>query len=236
MHHPQWWIHSGVKGVARPLGSHGNNLRDPLELLVQSLGVAGETSWLHTKCSTKARASYLVSQYTDLAEADRSLILEHFRQATMRWNPEVSAQSAVDNKSVKDEQKSHMIVATDACLPLLPSGESPIAARVLINYELPTKKETYTSRMTTCLAEDGIVINMVVGGEVVTLKSLEESSNLVIAEMPIHVSLLMRMFPTFLVSYLVSQVILIAVSVKKKLRATRAILIDPPNIISWIRY
>ncbi|XP_070668208.1 ATP-dependent RNA helicase FAL1-like isoform X2 [Malus domestica] len=74
----------------------------------------------------------------------------------------------------------------NACLPLLPSGESPIAARVLINYELPTKKETYTSRMTTCLAEDGIVINMVVGGEVVTLKSLEESSNLVIAEMPIH--------------------------------------------------
>ncbi|KAM1096819.1 hypothetical protein ACFX19_014561 [Malus domestica] len=236
MHHPQWRIHSGVKGVARPLGSHGNNLRDPLELLVQSLGVAGETSWLHTKCSTKARASYLVSQYTDLAEADRSLILEHFRQATMRWNPEVSAQSAVDNKFVKDEQKSHMIVATDACLPLLPSGESPIAARVLINYELPTKKETYTSRMTTCLAADGIVINMVVGGEVVTLKSLEESSNLVIAEMPIHVSLLMRMFPTFLVSYLVSQVILIAVSVKKKLRATCAILIDPPNIISWIRY
>nr|XP_028952729.1 ATP-dependent RNA helicase FAL1-like [Malus domestica] len=93
----------------------------------------------------------------------------------------------------------------NACLPLLPSGESPIAARVLINYELPTKKETYTSRMTTCLAADGIVINMVVGGEVVTLKSLEESSNLVIAEMPIHVSLLMRMFPTFLVSYIVSQ-------------------------------
>ncbi|RXH98056.1 hypothetical protein DVH24_010381 [Malus domestica] len=58
---------------------------------------------------------------------------------------------------------------------------------------------------------------MVVGGEVITLKSLEESSNLVIAEMPIHV-------------------IVIAVSVKKKLRATRAILIDPPNIISWIRH
>ena len=44
---------------------------------------------------------------------------------------------------------------------------------------------------------DGIVINMVVGGEVVTLKSLEESSNLVIAEMPIHVSLSMITFPTF---------------------------------------
>ncbi|XP_050126515.1 uncharacterized protein LOC126603635 [Malus sylvestris] len=138
--------------------------------------------------SSIARASYLVSQYTDLAEADRSLILEHFQQATMRWNPEVSAQPAVDNESVKDEQKSHMIVATDACLPLLASGESPIAAHVLINYELPSKKETYTRRMTTCLAGDGIVINMVIGGEVVTLKSLEESGNLVIAEMPIHIS------------------------------------------------
>uniref|UniRef100_A0A0D9XJ78 Uncharacterized protein n=1 Tax=Leersia perrieri TaxID=77586 RepID=A0A0D9XJ78_9ORYZ len=34
--------------------------------------------------------------------------------------------------------------------------------------------------------ENGIVINMVVGGEVATLKALEESSGLLIAEMPIH--------------------------------------------------
>ncbi|ONH96524.1 hypothetical protein PRUPE_7G134300 [Prunus persica] len=130
----------------------------------------------------------LASLYTDLAEADRSLILERFREATMRWNPQASAQPADDNEPVKDEQKSHMIVATDACLPLLASGESPISAHVLINYELPTKKETYMRRLTTCLAADGIVINMVVGGEVVTLKSIEESSNLVIAEMPINIS------------------------------------------------
>lgn len=36
--------------------------------------------------------------------------------------------------------------------------------------------------------KDGIVISMVVGGEVVILKSLEENSGLVIAEMPINVS------------------------------------------------
>ncbi|XP_048426245.1 uncharacterized protein LOC103945522 isoform X2 [Pyrus x bretschneideri] len=205
-----------------------------METLMDLLGVAGGRPGLPMVvcCSSRdeldavssavANVPYisLASLYTDLAEADRSLILEHFRQATMRWNPELSALSAVDNESVKDEQKSHMIVATDACLPLLASGESPIAAHVLINYELPTKKlltwgcmwfrylmhyilfshvymlpslqssvqETYIRRMTTCLAADGIVINMVVGGEVVTLKSLEESSNLVIAEMPIHIS------------------------------------------------
>ncbi|KAM1190380.1 hypothetical protein TB2_010881 [Malus domestica] len=34
--------HSGVNGVARPLGSHGNNLRGPLELLVRPLKTAGK--------------------------------------------------------------------------------------------------------------------------------------------------------------------------------------------------
>lgn len=42
---------------------------------------------------------------------------------------------------------------------------------------------------------DGIVINMVVGGEVATLKHIEESSSLVIAEMPINVSFIR--IPTF---------------------------------------
>lgn len=38
------------------------------------------------------------------------------------------------------------------------------------------------------MLSDGIVINMVVGGEVVTLNNIEESSNLLIAEMPINVT------------------------------------------------
>lgn len=37
---------------------------------------------------------------------------------------------------------------------------------------------------------DGIVINVVVGGEVITLKNIEESSSLIMAEMPINVSFL----------------------------------------------
>ncbi|BBH07811.1 hypothetical protein Prudu_019845 [Prunus dulcis] len=159
------------------------------ETLMDLFGVAGRRPCLPIVvcCSSRdeldavssavANVPYisLASLYTDLAEADRSLILERFREATMRWNPQASAQPADDNEPVKDEQKSHMIVATDACLPLLASGESPISAH-----------ETYMRRLTTCLAADGIVINMVVGGEVVTLKSIEESSNLVIAEMPIN--------------------------------------------------
>ncbi|KAL9461407.1 hypothetical protein AB3S75_004411 [Citrus x aurantiifolia] len=130
------------------------------------------------------------SLHSDLAEMERTLILEEFRHTAMKWNQKVTEQSGDESETGKDEHKSHMIVVTDACLPLLSSGESAISARVLINYELPTKKETYIRRMTTCLAADGSVINIVVGGEVVTLRSMEESLGLIVAEVPINVSLL----------------------------------------------
>nr|XP_016501502.1 PREDICTED: eukaryotic initiation factor 4A-I-like isoform X2 [Nicotiana tabacum] len=123
----------------------------------------------------------------DLAEVERARVLSRFRQATMRWNKQATTEHGDAGETEKEEEKSNLIVVTDACLPLVNSGESPVNARVLINYELPTKKETYTRRMATCLAADGIVINMVVGGEVVTLKSIEENSGLLIAEMPINI-------------------------------------------------
>ena len=56
----------------------------------------------------------------------------------MCWNQ--NAKSGDTDEIGKHDDKSHMIIVTDACLPLLASGESPISARVLINYELPTKK------------------------------------------------------------------------------------------------
>lgn len=45
-----------------------------------------------------------------------------------------------EEKEDGEEIKSHMIIVTDACLPLLSAGESPISGRILINYELPSKK------------------------------------------------------------------------------------------------
>lgn len=78
-------------------------------------------------------------QYSDLAEAERAQIFATFRQAVMRWNRQPMSQP-LDAGNGEKEEKSHMIVVTDACLPLVNSGELPFNARVLINYELPTKK------------------------------------------------------------------------------------------------
>ncbi|XP_052196324.1 ATP-dependent RNA helicase eIF4A [Diospyros lotus] len=178
-----------------------DRLHFKMETLVDLLGMAGRRPSLpmvvccnarddlDAVCSAASKLSHIsmASLYSDLAEAERGMIFEKFKQATMRWNQDATLQSGDGIETGKDEQKSHLIVVTDACLPLLASGETPMAARVLVNYELPMKKETYTRRMATCLATDGIVINMVVGGEVVTLKNIEESSGLVIAEMPINI-------------------------------------------------
>ncbi|XWS33625.1 hypothetical protein CRYUN_Cryun22dG0098800 [Craigia yunnanensis] len=178
-----------------------DKLHFKMETLTDLLGVADRRTCLpivvccnsrdelDAVCSAVSIIPYisLSSLYSDQADAERALILEKFREATMNWNQQVTVQTGDDHEIEKEEQKSRMIVVTDACLPLLASGESPISARVLINFELPTKKETYMRRLTSCLAADGIVINMVVGGEVVTLKSLGEISGLIIAEMPINV-------------------------------------------------
>ncbi|XP_020215982.1 ATP-dependent RNA helicase eIF4A isoform X3 [Cajanus cajan] len=122
----------------------------------------------------------------DLAEDERAFVLEKFRQVTARWNQMNHGGAPNEDEAGKDE-RSHMIIVTDACLPLLASGELPLNAHLLINYELPAKKETYGRRLATCLTADGFVINMVVGGEVVTLKSIEESSNIVMQEMPMQI-------------------------------------------------
>ncbi|KAF8720734.1 hypothetical protein HU200_023639 [Digitaria exilis] len=126
--------------------------------------------------------------YSDQAEAERASILEKFRQETILWNQTTKATAIAESSTTESMgTKLTIIVATDACLPLAAMAEAPLLARVLMNYELPAKKEAYLRRMSTCLAADGIVINMVVGGEVATLKALEENSGLLIAEMPIHV-------------------------------------------------
>uniref|UniRef100_A0A0D3HD64 Helicase C-terminal domain-containing protein n=1 Tax=Oryza barthii TaxID=65489 RepID=A0A0D3HD64_9ORYZ len=118
--------------------------------------------------------------YSDQAESERASVLDKFRQATIQWNhtKAASADIADSPKTESADSKLTIVVATDACLPQATLGEAPLMARVLINYELPTKKEAYFRH--------GIVINMVVGGEVATLKALEETSGLLIAEMPIH--------------------------------------------------
>lgn len=81
-----------------------------------------------------------ICQYSDLAEAERALIFEKFQQVTENWNQINHVGIENEDEAGKDEQRSHMIVVTDACLPLLASGESPISGRLLINYELPARK------------------------------------------------------------------------------------------------
>ncbi|XP_047096494.1 eukaryotic initiation factor 4A-I [Lolium rigidum] len=145
---------------------------------------------LDAVCAAVANLPFASSSplYSDQAEAERASVLEKSRRAAIQRNQIENTDIAGSPKPESLVSKLSIAVVTDACLPSAAMGEAPLMARVLINYELPTKKEAYLRRISACLAADGIVINMVVGGEVALLKSLEETSGFVIAEMPIHVS------------------------------------------------
>ncbi|CAA6664978.1 unnamed protein product [Spirodela intermedia] len=159
-----------------------------METLVDLLGVVGRRPRipivlccssrdnLDSVCATLSNLSYvsLSYLYSDQADAERALILDKFRKATAEWNS-VSSQP-LEPDGTEDHVQSHLMVVTDACLPIIGSGKRQF------------KLETYMRRMSTCLAADGIVISMVVGGEVVVLKALEQGSGLLIKEMPIYIS------------------------------------------------
>ncbi|KAL6526148.1 hypothetical protein OROMI_029788 [Orobanche minor] len=161
-----------------------DTLQFKMVTLMDLLGTAARRPYLPVVVCCSSRDE--LDAYSDLPEACRVEVLDNFRQATIRWNRLARDEEAEGKAEKEEERKSHLIVVTDACLPLLGS-ELPVCARILINYELPTKKEIYIRRTAACLSTDGIVINIVVGGEEAILKTLEESSSLVIAEMPIHI-------------------------------------------------
>lgn len=68
------------------------------------------------------------------------MVLNNFREATVIWNRLGREEEADREGGTENERKSHVIVVTDACVPFLGSVESPLCGRMLINYELPTKK------------------------------------------------------------------------------------------------
>ncbi|CAN1173008.1 ATP-dependent RNA helicase FAL1 [Linum perenne] len=177
-----------------------------MEMLVDLLGMAGRHSRLpmvvccssrdvlDAVCSSVSSlpSISLSSLHSDQAESERTLVLETFRQATVKWNECTTILQSGDD----DDDKSQLIVATEFCLPGVYGGESPLASGVLINYELPSTKEAYTRRMSKCIAPGGIrilgvygiVINVVAGKEVATLKNIEKSWGFQIDAMPINIS------------------------------------------------
>ena len=162
-----------------------DRLQFKMQTLVDLLDLVGRRSCLPVVvcCSTRDDLDSLCSSLSPLPFISSTAL---FCQVTTRWN-QVNHAGAGNEDDVGKDDRSHMVIVTDACLPLLTSGESPMNAHLLINYELPAKKETYGRRLAACLTADGIVINMVVGGEVVTLKSIEESTGIVMQEMPMQI-------------------------------------------------
>eukprot|EP00252_Welwitschia_mirabilis_P002584 TRINITY_DN12532_c0_g1_i1.p1 TRINITY_DN12532_c0_g1~~TRINITY_DN12532_c0_g1_i1.p1 ORF type:complete len:215 (+),score=30.44 TRINITY_DN12532_c0_g1_i1:120-764(+) len=139
--------------------------------------------------------------YSDMPELERASSIEKFRQKTVDWFSKYEVTPAKPQDDAM-QRHCHVLITTDACLPMPSLGEAPLFAQILINFDLPLKKEAYLRRLISCTSGSSlscntstsfqnqvpIVINMVVGAEVATLKVIEEGCNIIIEEMPIQIS------------------------------------------------
>eukprot|EP00246_Nothoceros_aenigmaticus_P017364 TRINITY_DN8439_c0_g1_i1.p1 TRINITY_DN8439_c0_g1~~TRINITY_DN8439_c0_g1_i1.p1 ORF type:complete len:229 (+),score=25.65 TRINITY_DN8439_c0_g1_i1:126-812(+) len=188
--------------------------------LVDLLEVLGKKGGLPLSICCSARdsldavsAAMIASQHftistlhSDLADNERALNLESFRKSIAEWTRRAEDALLGAKEATSMRLPSHLLVMTDACLPSNALGESSLSGRVMINYDLPSKKEAYMRRIGACLGHaftplgsgistvtggsgiGGVIINVVVGGEVGTLRTIEDSCGVIIEEMPIHIS------------------------------------------------
>lgn len=86
----------------------------------------------------------LREQHSDQGDSERAENLSRFHTIVGDWNHSPSKNSVVKLEDVGDEKvkpkKSGLLVTTDACLPSAALGEPSLGARVLIQFDLPTKK------------------------------------------------------------------------------------------------
>lgn len=195
--------------------------RDGLPLII----CCSSRDSLDAACATvTGSGQFFVSiLHSDLEESERATSLETFRVAMAEWNYFNLERSTVEKPEAELRPgKSQVLVMTDTCLPSHALGETSLPGRIMINFDIPSKKEAYFRRLAACLGSNVIapsgaspastarkstgspfnssgagstssvvsrkmVINMIVGGEVSALRTLEESTGILIDEMPINV-------------------------------------------------
>ncbi|KAF9678486.1 hypothetical protein SADUNF_Sadunf07G0039900 [Salix dunnii] len=181
-----------------------------METLVHLLGVAARRpalpivicctsrDQLDAVCSAVSNLPFisLACLYSDLAESSRNVILEEFRKATVRWSQIVNADQSGggggggNGGETGDNNGESVVLLTSIvveffCISFQNAGDSKLV-QALLPFYADAWLLAWLQYVKICA--DGIVINVVGGGEVITLKNIEESSNLVIAEMPINIS------------------------------------------------
>lgn len=146
------------------------NARDTLDEVASALVKA------HEACS------YL---HSDMNSSWRKAVLEAFNEA----KEALLTEEEEEGGSAPPKKGMALLVSSDVCLPRPSSGELSRPARVLINYDIPTKKEEHHQRA-CCLSRSpgGIAINVLAANEVSQIKHLESFTGQTIEEMPLRLS------------------------------------------------
>ncbi len=86
------------------------------------------------------------------------------------------------------------LITTEAPLRAINKESTPLAPTLLINYDIPVRKEDYVRRIATVLGgrakaeKHRLCINFLEAGKVYELRQLEEFAEREVKEMPVHVA------------------------------------------------
>jgi translation initiation factor 4A len=86
------------------------------------------------------------------------------------------------------------LITTEAPLRAINKEYTPLAPTLLINYDIPVRKEDYIRRIATVLGgrskaeKHRLCINFLQAGKVHELRQLEEFAEREVKEMPVHVA------------------------------------------------
>ncbi|QDZ19295.1 helicase C-terminal domain-containing protein [Chloropicon primus] len=173
MGHRHYYLAVGNPAMKLPTLTNLLNELDAQEPTLSVVVVANSRDTLDELVSSISSLGYETSfLHSDMHSGWRRSVLEGFNETS----------GAGGSRS-----KMAVLVSSDVCMPVPASGELRTRVRLLVSYDIPSRKEEQQLRA-TCVAEGGILINVLAANEVSMLKSLEGLAGAAVEEIPLILS------------------------------------------------
>lgn len=138
-----------------------------------------------------------LSQHSDMSEREIDSHVQDFRQNGRgeSGNSDTSQLQAGSLGNSETLPSLRILVMTDAPLRVIDKGQTPLGPTLLINYDVPIRKEDYVRRMMTILGSRSrtsegqrLTINFIEAGQITKLRQFESFAEREVKEMPVQVA------------------------------------------------
>jgi superfamily II DNA/RNA helicase len=134
--------------------------------------------------------------HSDMHSGWRQSVLDNFNASRSRPDPIQDDSERAETAAAPTQSNLKILVSSDVCLPKPSAEELKRNVTMLINYDIPTRKDQHLKRLSCVSGSKGIFIHILVANEVGMLKPLETFTSQTIEEMPLILSDIFQGGPT----------------------------------------